>query len=257
MTSDKRNRQKQARTAQRRAKAKKQAQRETVRRILIALGVGTAVAVALLLSANLGDSTPTLPPDYLAYRDQPTACGAEPPPEETPMSFEAPEQVDLGTSPVAVVDTSCGEIRIALDPQGAPQTVNSFAFLAGKGFYDGTVIHRIVRGFVIQAGDPDASGFGGPGYTLPDEFPPVGFAYERGVVAMANAGRGSTGSQFFIVTGDQAAALSNTFTVLGRVVSGLDVLDAIEAVPTIAPSGRTERSKPTESVYIDSIRIES
>ncbi len=256
MTSDKRNRQKQARNAQRQAKAKKQAQRETFRRIRIALGVGTAVALVLLVTANLGRDEPELPPDYLAYRDQPTACGADPAPEVTLMTFDAPQEVILSSNPVAVIETSCGEITIALDPSGAPETVNSFAFLANEGFYDGTVLHRIVDGFVIQGGDPEASGFGGPGYQLPDEFPEADFVYERGVVAMANAGRGSTGSQFFIVTGAEAAGLSNSFTVIGTVVSGDEALDAITAVPTIAPPGRTERSKPTETVYIESITIE-
>ncbi len=91
---------------------------------------------------------------------------------------------------------------------------------------------------------------------VPDEFPPEGFIYEEGVVAMANAGGRTTGSQFFIVVGDNARVLNNTFNVLGRVVSGQETLDAIEAVPTSVAPGTNERSRPIQTVYIETIEIE-
>ncbi|NOY56841.1 MAG: peptidylprolyl isomerase [Actinobacteria bacterium] len=171
------------------------------------------------------------------------------------MRFDAPEDqhIDPGATVTATVATSCGDIVIKLDPASAPQTVNSFVFLARQGFFDGTVFHRIVPGFVIQGGDPTATGTGGPGYTITDEFPSAGFTYDRGVVAMANSGSDSTGSQFFIVLGD--TNLKPAFSPLGRVVDGDATLDAIAAVP-VAPSASGENSDPQETVYIDTVTID-
>lgn len=257
MTSEKRNRQKEARTAQQQARAKAQARKETLKRIWTALGVGAAVAIVLLITATVGGENSDLSTEYQAYRDQPTACGAALPAEPVPQSFSEPEDqnLDPGTPVTAVLTTSCGDITITLDPSGAPETVNSFVFLARKGFYNGTVFHRVVPGFMIQGGDPLATGFGDPGYSLSDEFPEAGFEYQRGVVAMANAGRGTTGSQFFIVNGPDASGLPNSFTVIGTVSAGLDALDAISALPTETPPGRSERSRPLETVYIETISI--
>lgn len=192
---------------------------------------------------------------YDAFRAQPTACGAEAPPPAQDLQFSAPDdlQIDSSADVTARISTSCGDITIQLDPAAAPETVNSFVFLAEHGFFDGTVFHRIVPGFVIQGGDPNASGLGGPGYTLPDEFPSEGFTYARGVVAMANAGSGTTGSQFFIVLDD--TSLPATFSPLGQVVDGFDTLDAIAAVP-VGPSPSGETSLPLETVYINSVTIE-
>lgn len=253
--TDKRQRQKQARIAQRQIKAKQQAKRETFRRVWTALGVGAAVAVVLLLTANLGGEESTLPPDYETYREQPTACESDLPPPAAQNTFGEPADQALEGPIEAVLSTSCGDITVALDLVMAPQTVNSFVFLARQAFYDGTVFHRVVEGFMIQGGDPLASGFGGPGYSLPDEFPPDDFIYEEGVVAMANAGRGTTGSQFFIVSGPDAAALPNSFTVIGRVTEGLDVVKAIAAVPTVARPGQGELSLPVETVYLERVSI--
>jgi peptidylprolyl isomerase len=172
------------------------------------------------------------------------------------MSFPEAEDQALGSDPITVtINTSCGPIVLELDPTTSPQTVNSFVFLARQGFYDGTVIHRILQDFAVRGGDPYADGTGDPGYVVADEFPPDDFAYEEGVVAMANRGGGTTGSQFFIVIGGDAAVLNNTFNLLGRVVSSQETLDAIEAVPTTIAPGSNERSRPTETVYIESIEI--
>lgn len=217
--------------------------------------VGTLVGVTFLVVGNLGDEEPSLPPAYEAFRAQPTACDGEVPEPNSAATFGAPEPQNLTGPVIALLATSCGDITVELDPGLAPQTVDSFVFLARNGFYDGTVFHRVVAGFVIQGGDPLASGFGDPGYTLPDEYPPPGFVYEPGVVAMANSGRNTTGSQFFIVAGEDASLLPPSFTVIGRVVEGMEVVETITTVPTVAQPGRTELSKPTETVYLESVTI--
>ncbi|MFP5333028.1 MAG: peptidylprolyl isomerase [Acidimicrobiia bacterium] len=255
--TDRRQRQKQARAAAREAERKAAARRELRRRILIGLGLGAAVAVFLLALGTFSQGEPELPEALADFRDQPTACDATVPEPPAEMQFERPinQGIRADATITATLVTSCGSIVIELDNAGFPQTANNFVFLARNGYYDGTAFHRIASGFVIQGGDPTASGRGGPGYVIPDEFPAEDFVYEPGVVAMANAGRGTTGSQFFIVTGDQAASLNPTFNVLGRVIEGMDVVARIEAVPTRAQSGTVERSYPTESVYLESVTI--
>lgn len=255
--TDRRQRQKENRAARLEEERRAASRRELRRRLAIALGIGLGMA-GLLAVINLGGSNEeetVLPVRYIEYRSQPTACEATSPPEETITTFAGASDEALGAGPVtATIATSCGPIVIELDLT-YPQTVNSFVFLARQGFFDGTVVHRIVPGFAIQAGDPNADGTGNPGYLVPDEFPADDFVYEEGVVAMANSGGGSTGSQFFIVVGDDARFLNNTFSVLGHVLSGQEALDAIEQVPTTNTPGTSERSRPTETVYIESIEI--
>ena len=166
-----------------------------------------------------------VPVDYVGYLRQPTACGADQPTPAVDMKFEAPG--DAGVTDVAIVtlNTSCGPIEIAMDPSVAPETVNSFVFLAEAGYFDGTVSHRIIPGFMMQAGDPTATGFGGPGYTIPDELPSES-AYRRGIVAMANAGPDTAGSQFFILFGD-AGWLPPSYSIFGEVVSGFETLESL------------------------------
>ena len=202
-------------------------------------------------------TTPAVPTNYAEFRDAPTACGATRPPAAQEVQFEAPE--DQGIDPAATVRatirTSCGDIVLELDPAAAPETTNSFVFLARQGYFDGTVSHRVVPGFVIQAGDPTATGTGGPGYVVPDELPETGFDYGRGVVAMANAGPGTTGSQFFLVL--DTTGLNNDFSVFGTVAEGLDVMDRIVAeVPRQARFPGGEPSTPLEAVYINEVVIE-
>jgi peptidyl-prolyl cis-trans isomerase B (cyclophilin B) len=134
----------------------------------------------------------------------------------------------------------------------APATVNSFVFLASAGYFDGSVPHRVVPGFVIQAGDQTATGREGPGYTIPDELPESGFVYEQGTLAMANSGPNSTGSQFFIVLAD--ARLNPDFSAFGRVVDGFETLDRIAALP-LGPNAFGELSVPLETVFIESVTI--
>ena len=123
--------------------------------------------------------------------------------------------------------TNHGPIEIELFDDDAPKTVGNFRKLSADGFYDGLVFHRLVPGFVIQGGDPTGTGSGGPGYSFVDD--PVTVPYARGVVAMANSGANTNGSQFFIVLAD--ATLDPNYSVFGRVTSGLETVDAIAAMP--------------------------
>ena len=228
------------------------------RRLITALGFGLLVVGVIAVGAFFGGDDGDLPSGYEGYRNQPTACGAEQPPSEPVLTFEAPEaQGDLNSVTMAMIDTSCGEIVIELDPAGYPETVNSFVFLARQGFYDGQVFHRILADFVIQGGDPVADGTGHPGYRIPDEFPPEDFQYLDGAVAMANAGKGTTGSQFFIVLGDSASVLNPQFNVLGNVIAGRETLVLIAQVEVATRPGSREQSLPLETVYINSVTIES
>ena len=130
----------------------------------------------------------------------------------------------------AQMNTSLGAISIELFDEDAPETVANFRKLAGDGFYDGVIFHRIIPDFMIQGGDPDGTGMGGPGYTFEDEF--NDHKVVRGALAMANAGPNTNGSQFFIVTTQAAPWLDGKHTVFGEVTEGMDIVDAIEGVKT-------------------------
>ena len=147
----------------------------------------------------------------------------------------------------ATLHTTHGPIVLELFDEDAPKTVENFRRLAGEGFYDGTIFHRVIRDFMIQGGDPEGTGRGGPGYTFEDEFNQ--HKVERGAVAMANAGPDTNGSQFFLVTARQAPWLDGKHTVFGRVAEGMEVVDAIEAVPTGA------QDRPTEEIRIERVSL--
>jgi peptidyl-prolyl cis-trans isomerase B (cyclophilin B) len=154
------------------------------------------------------------------------------------------------TPGVAVVKTSEGTFSIQLDVKDSPHTVASFEQLARKGFFNGTIFHRIVPGFVIQGGDPTGTGNGGPGYSTVD-VPPAGTTYLHGTVAMAKTETdppGTAGSQFFVVTGADAG-LSPIYAVLGHVVSGLAVVDRIGTF------GNSQTEKPTKRIVVESVTI--
>jgi peptidylprolyl isomerase len=256
--TDRRRRQKEQRAAKLEAEKKQKARRELFRRLSIAVGFGLLIVLIFAVGSLFSSDEQTLPEGYTAFREQPTACGAEAPPEETPMTFaEADQQEDLASVTGALIETSCGDVHIELDPTNFPITVNSFVFLAREGFYDGQVFHRILANFVVQGGDPDGNGQGGPGYSIEDEFPSDDFSYVDGTVAMANAGAGTTGSQFFIVIGDDAAVLNPRYNILGAVTDGHDALDAMAEVPVGTKPGTNEQSVPLETVYIERITIET
>ncbi|MFZ0627300.1 MAG: peptidylprolyl isomerase [Acidimicrobiia bacterium] len=257
--TDRRRRQKEQRAAKKKAEKKHEARRELTRRLVIALGFGVVVVTLFSLGTFLGGGEDKLPSGYEGFRNQDTACGAQAPAPEPVVTFEEPvlqDDITADSVVTATIETSCGPLVIELDPAISPQTVNSFVFLARQGFYDGQVFYRIFDGFKVEAGDPTADGTGGPGYRVPDEFPPSDFEYVKDVVAMANQGKRTTGSQFFIVLSDDAAALNPVFNVLGRLTSGHDTLDRMVQVPVARRPGTREDSLPLETVYIESVTID-
>ena len=143
-----------------------------------------------------------------------------------PKQYPKPDQViDPGKKYTATIATDKGEIVISLDATRAPKSVNNFVFLARDSFYDGLTFHRVVDDFVIQGGDPEGSGRGGPGYRFEDE--PVQGEYIAGAVAMANAGPNTNGSQFFICTVDDRHKLAKSYNLFGQVVRGMEVVGQI------------------------------
>lgn len=167
--------------------------------------------------------------------------------------YSTPPKMEIDTAKkyIAKLTTNKGAISVELFAKEAPNAVNNFVFLAKEGFYDGTKFHRIVKHFMIQGGDPQGDGTGGPGYTFPDE--PISRDYKRGIVAMANRGPDTNGSQFFIMLKDND--LPKQYVIFGQVTSGLDVIDKIAQTP-VADNGMGEKSKPTEEVKIEKITIQ-
>ena len=149
---------------------------------------------------------------------------------------------------VAVFTTSKGEIRIRLAAEGAPMTVANFVNLAQRGYYDGLKFHRVIDNFMVQGGDPDGTGMGGPGYNFGDEFGPGLRHDSAGVLSMANAGPGTNGSQFFITTA-ATPHLKGNHTIFGKVLEGQDVASAISTVPS-GPGNR-----PNEPIVIQGVEI--
>jgi cyclophilin family peptidyl-prolyl cis-trans isomerase len=168
-------------------------------------------------------------------------------PKRQKFDAEPPRFIDPAKRYTATMQTSKGTMTIALDPVAAPRAVNSFVFLARYHYFDGIVFHRIIPGFVLQGGDPTGSGRGGPGYQFADELPPPG-RYEIGSLAMANAGPDTNGSQFFVISGNDGVRLPPSYSLFGKVVAGLDVVGAIDAVGTSS-------GKPKEKVTIVSVEI--
>src|SRR4051794_10105417 len=151
-------------------------------------------------------------------------------------------------SSTAVLHTNNGDITVELFDEDAPKTVENFTKLAGDKFYEGVVFHRVIKGFMIQGGDPTGTGSGGPGYTFDDE--QNQHKIVRGALAMANAGPNTNGSQFFIVTKDAAPWLDGKHTVFGQVASGMDVVDKIEG-------GETDRNdRPKQDAVIERVSLQ-
>jgi cyclophilin family peptidyl-prolyl cis-trans isomerase len=153
--------------------------------------------------------------------------------------------IDPSKRYTATIETSAGTMVAELFPGDAPNTVNNFVFLARDGFYDGVIFHRTIPGFMIQGGDPTGTGRGGPGYRFADE--PVKRKYARGMLAMANAGPDTNGSQFFVMHADYG--LPPNYTIFGKLTSGEEVVDAIATAPTGA------QDRPHDPVSITSVTI--
>jgi cyclophilin family peptidyl-prolyl cis-trans isomerase len=147
----------------------------------------------------------------------------------------------------ATLHTSEGAIELELYPDDAPKTVENFVKLAGDGFYDGVIFHRVIPDFMIQGGDPTGTGMGGPGYQFEDEFNEHRVA--RGALAMANAGPNTNGSQFFIVTAEATPWLDGKHTVFGKVTSGMDVVDRISELD------RDANDRPRAPVTIERVEL--
>jgi cyclophilin family peptidyl-prolyl cis-trans isomerase len=178
----------------------------------------------------------------------------EPEPRSVPAHRKSTAMLSGQLRWTATVVTNCGTFEITLDAARQPRTTGSFATLARSGFYDGLAFYRIARGFVIQGGDPTGQGAGGPGYTI-TETPPRDARYTHGVVAMAKTATeqdGTSGSQFFIVTGEDAQ-LPPQYALLGRVTAGLDVVDAINDQPL--ESSDPQGSRPVSPVVIEHVSI--
>lgn len=172
-----------------------------------------------------------------------------------PRQFNAPPamQIDANKKYTATIETSQGTMKAELFASEAPKTVNNFVFLARQGYYEGSPFHRIMKDFMVQTGDPvNRNGTGGPGYRFEDE--PVRRPYERGTLAMANAGPNTNGSQFFIVHGT-SVGLPPNYTIFGKLTEGLDTLDKIANTP-VGPSPSGERSKPQSEITINSVKID-
>jgi len=169
-------------------------------------------------------------------------------------SSSPPMTIDQGRQYIATIKTNLGDIEVQLFPQDAPLAVNNFVFLAREGFYNSVKFNRVVKGFVIQGGDPTGTGAGGPGYTFADE--KVTRDYIAGVLAMANAGPDTNGSQFFITLADLSSKLPKNYTIFGQVTSGFNIVQKIGDVSVVAKVSGGEVSSPTEDVHIDTISIE-
>jgi cyclophilin family peptidyl-prolyl cis-trans isomerase len=176
----------------------------------------------------------------------PKADGSSPRTQK--FSGPPPMCIDPAKTYTATMVTNKGTMTIALDPVAAPNTVNNFVVLARYHYYDGVTFHRIIPGFVIQGGDPQGTGTGGPGYKFADELPKPG-RYEMGSLAMANAGPNTNGSQFFIISGPSGMGLPPQYSLFGKVVSGIDVVLELDKV------GTPGAGKPRERVFMESVTI--
>jgi peptidyl-prolyl cis-trans isomerase B (cyclophilin B) len=226
--------------------------------------VAALLACLALLAAACGNDSTTgakKPPSGAEPAGTPTAAPTrqagcakvpDPGPKKEPKLSRPSTKLNPKKTYVATVATSCGDFQITLDAKRAPKTGGSFKYLADQDFYNGLLIHRIVPGFVFQGGDPDGTGQGGPGYTVV-EAPPKNLKYDKYIVAMAKTGSepaGASGSQFFVVTGADAAQLTPDYALLGKVTSGQDVVDKIGAVITDPRS-----DFPDDPVLIESISV--
>jgi cyclophilin family peptidyl-prolyl cis-trans isomerase len=235
--SDKRARKKEnvraAREARDAALRRGKRRKNVLRIVIAAVLVGMLAGVFALAGGGGDDDGDDAATTTTAAVELPAGCTDEKPdPAPEKKTYVEPEQLNLDPTKtyVATFDTTCGEFEVTLDQKTAPQTVNSFVFLAREGFYDGLTFHRVAKDFVVQGGDPTGTGTGGPGYQVPDEPPADG--YEKGSVAMANSGPGTTGSQFFVALTDRGAQGLGTsppysYSALGEVTKGFENVEKL------------------------------
>jgi cyclophilin family peptidyl-prolyl cis-trans isomerase len=258
-----------ARVAVRRQAERRRRERQRVTVIAVALVIaliGGVVAFAAFAGrktpAASGTPTPSASPTPVAG----VACGGKVPPTASTVSafndkYSHPPKMTIDTSKtyIATMVTSCGTVKIELEPKIASDTVNSIVFLVRQHFYDGSTFHRIARDFVVQGGDPTGTGSGGPGYTTVSR-PPKNAKYPVGTVAMAKTGSeppGTAGSQFFIVTSSSAQAAlapsgTGLYAIVGHVISGMNVVEKIARLPI---QGGASDGPPAEIVYVDTVTV--
>jgi peptidyl-prolyl cis-trans isomerase B (cyclophilin B) len=216
-----------------------------MRRLVSLLALLLALALAAGCGGGDGDD------EAEAGGEEITECQeVDAPDAREPDESEAPaDSLDTAKTWALVFDTSCGQFTVTLDPETAPNTAPSLVSLAESGFYDDTIFHRVVPGFVIQGGDPTQTGGGGPGYSTVD-VPPSTAKYVKGVVAMAKAQQepaGTSGSQFFVVTAEEAP-LTPDYAVVGEVTDGMDTVDRIAALGVAD-------GPPSMPVVVDSVTV--
>jgi cyclophilin family peptidyl-prolyl cis-trans isomerase len=266
MGTEKRNRKKENRR-QRLDDLAKQQQRKRTRKLATraAIFIAVVVGVALIISVSGGsdststsdttvDTAATAPVEGRAITGE-TPCPAVDGSEARASTFEnAPSNcLDASKTYTAVVTTNKGEFSIVLDQTKAPLAANNFVTLARYKYFDNTECHRAILDFVVQCGDPTATGSGGPGYSFADELPQAG-EYKLGSIAMANSGPNTNGSQFFIITGDQGVTLPPSYTLFGQVTSGLDTtVPALNAASN--PDPAANGVPPLETLTIVSVVI--
>src|SRR4030042_1815779 len=208
------------------------------------------IAAAMILSACSQKPAGTTMPEDISKPASSSAKGGS----TMQWSSPPPMTIDQDKQYVAIIKTNFGDIEVQLFPKDAPLAVNNFVFLARQGFSGAVKFHRVAKDFVIQGGDPTATGMEGPGYKFADE--KVTKDYVAGILAMANAGPNTNGSQFFITLANLSGKLPKKYTIFGQVTSGLDVVKKIGDVPVKAKAPGGEVSSPTVDVHIDSITIE-
>jgi len=270
MGTDKRNRQKENRRA-RLDQVGKQVMRQNLRRritrIAVFVGLLVAIVAAIYLTGNDDSQTSdtTVPGESTESTVAQVAGGpfvygqGECAPvdgsgAQVQKFTVAPKLcIDLAKTYTAVVSTSKGDLTIVLDAKKSPGAVNNFVNLARSKYFDGTVCHRAIPTFMVQCGDPTATGSGGPGYEFADELPAAG-EYKIGSLAMANAGPNTSGSQFFIITGEQGVTLSPNYTLFGQVTKGLDT-----TLPALDKAGNDDPASngvpPKEELRITKVTI--
>ena len=212
---------------------------------VIAPGAAVSFVVEIL---SVSKPVPVTAPPMADPSECPATDGSEPVRQE--FDDYPPFCIDITKTYTAELATNFGNITIALDPEKAPLTVNSFVTLAWFHYFDGTECHRAIPGFVVQCGDPTATGTGGPGYRFPDELPQPG-EYQIGSIAMANSGPDTNGSQFFIITGDQGAALPPQYNLFSEVAAGMDKAVAMDGVGNPDDNG----VPPLQQIIIESVLI--
>jgi len=225
------------------------------------IAVGLLIAVILISALVLriiqkperketkqsNESSKVLESNYQAVEKSPVL----PLPQSIASSTESKLLNNKKTMPTVKIKTNKGDIAIELYADDAPKTVENFLTLAKKGFYNGVIFHRVISGFMIQGGDPTGTGTGGPGYQFADELNPTTSSYKagylRGTVAMANAGPDTNGSQFFIMHKDYP--LPHNYTIFGKVISGMETVDAI------ASSQTNSSDRPLEDVVMEKVEV--